>query len=242
MEIYTDPRLLIYFGDAQEGLPRALLTNPCSEQELLGCAPWARAKKLLGLTELVVLKQTHSTRGELVCPTTIDMLIADKPEGDFLITDQKRIGLGIYAADCLPIIFHDISTNSIGICHAGWLGSLEHIAIKTVECMVKHFKSDPTTIRIFFGSCAKGCCYEVKPDFMSREGLSHVQDQVFRQTDGKLYFDLPLFNYLQLEPLGLMHDSITFAYNSCTICTTSLCSYRRQGLSARRQLTIVTLK
>jgi polyphenol oxidase len=242
MELYTDSRLSIYFGDAQKALPRDILSKPCSERELSGYPSWAAIKNSLGLEHLVLLRQAHGARGELVCHDTIDTLIAEKPEGDFLVTKQKRIGIGVYTADCLPIVFHDTNTNAVGICHAGWRGSLQHIAIKTVEQMVTHFKSKPTNIRLFFGPCAKVCCYEVSPDFRRQEKVAHVQDQVFRQTHTKLYFDLPLFNSLQLEPLGLMHNSVIFSYNSCTICTTSLCSSRRQGPCMQRQLTIVVLK
>ena len=124
MFIHKDPRFTLYFGDRQSGLHRDFWMNPCSKEEL-----WQQEKifdiaKKLKLEELVLLRQTHSTLGEVVSDETLPWLMKEKPEGDFLITQRPFTGLGIYTADCLPIIIYDPVNHVVGLCHAGWVGPL----------------------------------------------------------------------------------------------------------------------
>ncbi len=237
MILHNDPLLSIYFGDARSGLQRDFLMESHSQDELWKQEKLLSVKKLLRLESLVLLKQTHSTQGVTIADDPIT-----KPEGDFLVTKKILTGLGVYAADCLPIVFYDTVNRAIGICHAGWVGTVNNVAVTTLERMQQEFGTDLDHVRIFFGPSAKLCCYEVQPDFRKNLEDFSFQDKVLIPKGNQLFFDLPLCSKLQLIEYGVKREAFHEKYNICTICNTSYCSSRRSNGSNERQLTIVALK
>ena len=242
MILHNDPLLYIYFGDERTCLKRELLMSDCSQEELWHHDQCARLKKALHIDSLIFLKQTHSAQGFLVRDDVMEDLLAHKAEGDFLITQRERTGLGVYTADCLPIVFYDTYNRAVGICHAGWPGSINSIALKTVERMQKDFSTDLDHVRIFFGPSAKVCCYEVSPEFESNLDPFDYKEKVLHRYGEQIFFDLPLFNKLQLVEFGVKKEAFHCTYNLCTICNASFCSNRRDKESMKRQLTVVALK
>lgn len=241
MIIHNDPFLSIYFGDARQSFPRELCMAD-SQQELELHDSIKAIKKRMHLDSLLFLKQTHSVQGVLVTQEIVPKMFMHKEEGDYLVTSLSHTGLGVYTADCLPIVFYDSYTHAIGIAHAGWPGSIGNIAVKTVQAMEQRCGTKVESVQVFFGPSAKVCCYEVGPDFVKHLEHSKEKDKVLLSRAGKLCFDLPLFNKLQLEAYGVKKEAFHCSYNICTIGNESFCSYRRQGSEARRQLTIVALK
>ncbi len=242
MIVHNDPLLYIYFGDERTCMQRDLFMSNCSQQDLWSHAPLAGLKKILHLESLVLLKQIHGTQGFVVSEERVTSLLEKKEEGDFLITQREHTGLGVYTADCLPIIFYDTCNRAVGICHAGWRGSVDQVALKTLERMQHHFGTDLDHLRIFFGPSAKVCCYEVTPEFEKNLEYIAYKDQVLVAHGEQLFFNLPLFNKLQLESFGVKKEAFHCRYNLCTICNVSFCSSRRNGQNMQRQLTVVALK
>lgn len=242
MLIHSDPLLYIYFGDARSSLKREFLMNECAQDKLLCTTQLADVKKLMHLDSLVLLRQIHSTLGVSVSETELNHLLQSKVEGDYLTTQGEHIGLGVYTADCLPIIFYDTCNRAVGICHAGWVGSVKQIALETLESMQKTYGTELHHLRIFFGPSARVCCYEVTPEFAKHLDAFPFKDQLIIEVGEKLHFDLPLFNKLLLESYGVRKEAFHMNYNLCTICNPSFCSSRRNKESMDRQLTIVALK
>ena len=238
MVLHNDPLLSIYFGDARSGLDRDFLMNDHSQNDLWRQEKLLSVKKLLRLTSLVLLKQIHSADGIAI----LDKEPLVKPEGDFLVTQKVLTGLGVYTADCLPIVFYDTVNRAVGICHAGWVGTVNGVAVCTLKRMQEEFGTDLDHVRIFFGPSAKLCCYVVGEDFKKNLEGSSLQDKVLVSKGDELFFDLPLCNKLQLVEYGVRRESFNEKYNGCTICNPSYCSSRRSKGSKERQLTIVTLK
>ena len=48
-------------------------------------------------------------------------------EADAIVTGLKGLGVGVYTADCVPIILIDEERNIWGVVHAGWRGTLSRI-------------------------------------------------------------------------------------------------------------------
>jgi YfiH family protein len=65
---------------------------------------------------------------------------------DAQITNVKNIPLIVYTADCVPILLADPVSKVVGTVHAGWRGSVDGIAAKTVEKMVETYGCPPETI------------------------------------------------------------------------------------------------
>jgi YfiH family protein len=186
-----------------------------------------------GLDKIIFSKQIHSNTGNYVDTKSSGLT------GDFLFTDQKRIGVGVLTADCLPIIFYDSKNNVVAAVHAGWRSSVAEICASTVQIMFRKHKFLPEDLHVYFGPCAKACCYQVTSEFV--DNLGKFKDQVIRQDQGKQYFDNVLFNKLLLLDLGLVSKNMNFQFNLCTICNPNFYSYRREGESSFRQISFIGL-
>ncbi len=239
MLVHNNSSFCIYFGDAADQLFPKDYLHFSKATHLLDSAPFFPLKKLISLDSLVFLRQVHSAKGMNVKKSTTQSFV---DEGDFLLTNVKRIGLGVMTADCLPIIFYDTVNHAVAIVHAGWKGSVQKIAVKTIKCMQQEFNTHINNIRVFFGPSAKVCCYKVDDNFLQYVNEFNFVDDVIHKHNGDLFFDLPGFNRLQLEDIGITKKAFEFEYNICTICDHRFFSYRRQGEQAGRQMTVVCLR
>lgn len=242
MLIHINPRFSIYFGDTQDGLIPAYYLN-LPETPLLELELFSKLKTDMELKNLIFLHQTHSDQGLIITQDNLAAIRPFKIEGDYLLTDLEHVGIGVMTADCLPIVFYDSVHHAIAVIHAGWRGSVLGIAVKTLESMQERYGTKPEDIEVFFGPSALVCCYEVSQDFQSHlEGFSSMnKQQVLIERDNKLFFDVPLFNRLQLQAAGIRRDAINTCYNLCTMCDLSFYSHRRDGAVAGRQMTVIGL-
>lgn len=232
MLLHHNPLFRIYFGDARDKIFPSVSLEEKS----------ALLKKQMEIQALVFLHQVHGTQGEYIFDqehaADLQSLSAD---GDYLITSTPHIGIGILTADCLPIICYDTFNQAVAIIHAGWRGSVQGIALVTLNKMQQEIGTKLENVRVFFGPCAKVCCYQVTPDFLAHLEPFAFADQVIKHQNSSLFFDVPLFNRLLLEDYGIARNAFQLQYNYCTIEDSSFYSYRRQGSQAGRQMTVACL-
>jgi YfiH family protein len=216
-----------------------------------------------GLTKLIFQKQVHGTNGVYIdFKEMAEYIKSFEFEADFLVTNQKNIGIGILTADCLPIILYDTNNHVAACIHAGWRSSIAEICAHALQMMFSKFKFTPEDIQIYFGPCAKTCCYEVQSEFLDNLKNFKFKSQVIRKAGNKLFFDNVLFNKLLLIDLGLLSKNMNFENNHCTMCTDksgtdksvqdapgtgtpgayTYHSYRRDGDKALRQISFIGLK
>ena len=139
------------------------------------------------------------------------------PQCDALITREPGVGLMIFTADCTPILYHDPVTGAVGAAHAGWRGTAQGIAEKTVLEMVRQFGCDPANIRAAIGPNIAQCCFETDrdvPDAMV-EALGEAARPFIRQVEDKYYVNLQEINALFLRRAGVEHIEISDACTSC---------------------------
>jgi polyphenol oxidase len=234
MPIHKTSHFTIYFGDATDAIDKKIHCLP-SGTPLVEHDIFKPVARHLELQHLALLNQTHSVTGF----TVKKEIPAFNYDGDFLMTDQKNIGIGVMGADCLPIIFYDEKHCAAAIAHAGWKGSVAGIAQKTVEQMRKGFETDPRDLQIFLGPCAKVCCYQVSGDFY--KNLANSETDTIINRNNQYSFDLPEFNIRRLEALGISRELINQTYNQCTMCNPQFLSARLQGERLGRQMTIISL-
>jgi polyphenol oxidase len=155
---------------------------------------------------------------------------------DAIITDQKNLPVAIFTADCLSIFLYDPLTRSIGLIHAGWRGTQGNLSAKTIEAMRGEFNSKPENIHVFFGPCIRGCCYEVGKDFQDKF------PKKLQRRWGKLFLDLVEINRQQLGLCGIKPGNIA----DCSICTScrneDYFSFRKEGESCGRIMSMMMLK
>jgi polyphenol oxidase len=121
------------------------------------------AMRRLGLPveRLVTVRQVHSA---MVVTVERPWRREDAPHADGLVTAVPGIALGVLAADCAPILFHDPVANIIGAAHGGWRGALGGIVEATLVRMAA-LGAECCRMRAAIGPCIAQCSYEVGPEF-----------------------------------------------------------------------------
>jgi polyphenol oxidase len=241
MLLHTHPLFSIYFGDAHDNVRPDEFRAYAATNNVLEHPCCAQLKKVMRLDALTFLHQTHSDQGAVITADNNPIAIPFSRDGDFIITDQE-IGLGVLTADCLPIVIYDKVHHALAIVHAGWRGSVQEIAPKALAHMTEVFNTDPSQVCVFFGPCAKTCCYTVTQEFRDHVAPFACADRTLQKIGADYHFDVPLFNALLLEKAGVRSEAISLSYNVCTMCATNFFSHRRQGALAGRQMTVAWLK
>lgn len=141
----------------------------------------------------------------------------DYPPCDALVTNTAGVALLVFTADCTPILLHDPVTGAVGAIHAGWRGTVQSIAAKTVQAMADAFGCDPKNIRAAIGPNIGMCCFETDadvPDAMLAAFGGEVKPYIEKR-DQKYHLDLKAINAFVLRRAGVQHIDIS---DSCTMC------------------------
>jgi polyphenol oxidase len=155
---------------------------------------------------------------------------------DALITDTPNLPLAIFTADCLPVFLYDPGRHALGLAHAGRRGTHSGIAASAARLMQKSFGTRFEDLLIGFGPAIRGCCYEVGDDVggLFASGVS--------RRDKRLFLDLAAVNRKQLLELGAEESRIADA-GLCTCCQgEEFFSFRRQGASCGRMISVAMLR
>ena len=243
MLLHNTPLLRIYFGDAKDELFPGEYLNIAPDKNLFSIPAFVKLKEAMRIDRLIFLRQTHGTEGVVIrSKKQAKRSRSFSIEGDYLVTNAKHVGLGIMTADCLPMVLYDSFNQVIAVIHASWRTSVKNIVLKAVDTMTQEFGTKPEHLRVFFGPSAKVCCYEVGDDMLEFLEDFEFIDRVVQRREEKLFFDLPGFNKLLLEGIGVKPEAFQLGYNMCTICDQSFYSHRRQAKAAGRQMTVACLQ
>jgi len=174
------------------------------------------------LTSLTTAKQIHNDNIKIVSEETRGRGSIDHKGAinatDAMVTNVPNICLMILLADCVPILFYDSSKRAIGIAHAGWKGTLQSVAQKTVKGLREEFGCLPQDIVVGIGPSIGPCCYQVGQEILSRvEDVFGTKQGFIRNgsEDGKGYFDLWRANIEQLLQARIPEKNIEVA----KVCT-----------------------
>ena len=191
-------------------------------------------------TRLVCAQQVHGDA--VACVTAADAGRGAQshqqaiPDTDALVTNTRRLPLGIFFADCLPVFLYDAQKQVIALVHAGWRGTRMNITGKTVQAMMKQYGSVPDDIYAGFGPAIRGCCYEVGEEFTDRFRHGLVR------RDNRLYLDLVRINTEQLRRRDVKQANI-FDCSICTFCgNEEHFSFRREGASCGRSMAVLMIR
>ena len=190
---------------------------------------WNRRPELIGLNQIHSNIATYADgrrRGRI-------------GEGDALLTDVPGALAGVRTADCVPILIVDVSKRAVAAVHAGWRGTVDAVAAKTVAAMGTRFGSDPGELAAVIGPAIGACCYEVGSEVAARF------DEVFLSkpnAGGSARLDLPEANRQQLLSAGLQRDRVW----ACSLCTSCLAeeffSWRRDREGAGRMVSAIGVR
>jgi polyphenol oxidase len=232
----------IFWGNLSTAIIPEQLDSLTAEAVLMQ-EPFKTLQQQFNFNACVVMHQVHGANGYCIkTSTNLSQLLLRSQEADFLITNCKQVALIVLTADCLPIVFIDKKKQIVAIAHAGWKGTINKIAQKTVIAMEDQFGSDIKDIKVFFGPSALVCCYEVQQDFVSALQYDAFAQKVITQRNDKIYFDVCLYNQLVLQAMGINSTAFDFHAQCCTLCIPGYASHRGQNGTRLRNITSVSLK
>jgi hypothetical protein len=167
------------------------------------------------------------------------------PKTDALITNERAVPLMMFFADCVPVMLLDTKNKAIGICHAGWRGTVAKIPYKTVRKMTEEFGSNPEDIQAAIAPSIGPCCYEVDRQVEEKISDSFKEKAPLllkARGNGKWLLDLWQANKFSLMEAGLSEENIAVS-RICTSCNAKIFySYRADKGKTGRLAAILCLK
>jgi YfiH family protein len=206
-----------------------------------------RLRTALGLTTLVGVHQVHGTAvvdpHDLIwdtparAPATDSERLTGDPghpppgvfpaaaEADALVTQDRRVGLLIRVADCVPVLLADPEAGVIGAAHAGRVGLLAGVLDAVVAALRER---GARSLTAWIGPHICGACYELPPD-MAEAAWTRLPATWARSAWGTPAVDLGAGAAAELGRLGCA----VVRLDPCTAQSSDLFSYRRDGTTGR---------
>jgi len=191
----------------------------------------AMARLGLRADRLVTVRQIHSAR---VVTVKRPWRREESPLADGLVTAVPGIALGVLAADCAPILFHDPVARVIGAAHGGWRGALNGVVDATISWMAALGAERPR-IRAAIGPCIARRSYEVGPEFPQpfvAEDPGNMSYFAPARCSGRFLFDLGGYIAHRLARVGIA--TVEVAQNDTLAEEERFFSYRRACLRGER--------
>lgn len=189
--------------------------------------------------EVVYIRQVHSSTVHIFKNDDVEEFI--EKEGDAIVTSKSNIAIGVFTADCVPVIIVDDIKGVVAAIHSGWRGTINSITKKTLQVMNEDFGTRYEDVKVYIGPHIKKCCYEVseelKKTFIEETKIS--EDVLFENRN----LSLEECILKDIRDLGVLEDNIN-DINLCTYCSGNikLHSYRRSNGDYGRLFSFVTLE
>jgi YfiH family protein len=219
MKVYNLRNALICFSDLSDG---DLSFYNFGEDEVHRLWSGLEVVSQFGLGRAAYLTQVHGDR--LVEVGSAAGL--DEVKADGLFTKVAGLPVGVFSADCLPVVF--TSGGAVGAVHAGWRGTLLGIGAKGAQEMGRLFECNAKDLYVFLGPCINQCCLELGKEVYEEFIMADPCYDAFFDKREKWHLDLRGLNRFQLVRAGVLNRNI-IDINRCTFCEEeNYFSYRRQ--------------
>jgi YfiH family protein len=220
MQIITENNSIACFSSAKDGDLSLYLMSDADAANAWQKLPTVREYRLANPR---YAQQVHGDEILLVDENSPSFCVG---KGDALITACKDLPVGVFSADCLPILIS--SEKAVAAIHAGWRGSCLNIAGKTVQKLCQSFSLSPEDLHVSLGPCIGACCLEMGDEIISQFSKENetYSDFFFRRE--KWHLDLVALNKFQLQQTGVPEEKIQIT-EKCTFCSDEeFFSFRRQ--------------
>lgn len=152
---------------------------------------------------LFLLKQVHGDTVITLRKKEERWPFTKRLQADAIITKLSDTAIGIYTADCGPVLFYAPKTRLIGAAHVGWRGAFKGIVSRTIQAMEAEGAARKD-IRAVLGPTIQTHDYEVKADFITFcKNQSLPCNHFLFQDAGKHFFNLPAFIISQIKKMRL---------------------------------------
>ena len=195
-------------------------------------------QKLLSTELPLFVDQVHQS--DIVEVTSRLPFPTPQTKADGLITNLPRTTIGVFAADCCPILIS--SPKGVSATHAGWGSTCQSISSKTVLKHQKIFGTSPSELTAFIGPCIGQCCFELGDEVYDMFVSKNQDWQKFFIRKDKWHLDLRGLNRYQLLQAGIP-DSQIIDHDECTYCMPEkYFSYRRMKKRNGSMFSFIYLK
>lgn len=151
---------------------------------------------------------------------------------DGLVTDAPGLPLFLVFADCVPILLFDPQRRALGVCHAGWRGTVNGAAAAAVWALQAAFDSDPTDLVACIGPSIGPASYAVGEDVITLASAKLADaDQLFSYPagpHGQAHFNLWEANRKELIAAGVRASAIEVAGIDTAAHTEDFFSHRAE--------------
>ena len=181
------------------------------------------------------LQQVHGRR---VLPLPAPSGIPEAADAAW--TGQAGVVCAVMTADCLPVVFCDLSGTRVAAAHAGWRG----LADGVLEATVMALDVPPGDLLAWLGPCIGPGAFEVGPEVRARFlAIAAEAGQAFSpgpSGSDRWLADLPLLATQALRRCGVLQITPS---RTCTWSDPErFYSYRRDGAATGRMATLVWLQ
>lgn len=196
----------------------------------------------------VLSHQTHSSNVRAVYKEDMGKGVLrdrDYENVDALITNVPGLMLGVFWADCVPVLLFDPVKRAVGAVHSGWRGTVSRISERAVEALRDNYGSRAEDLIAVIGPSICEKCYEISEDVAERfrEVFKASADKLLsplgaeakpgtapdKRKEGKYLLNLWEANRLILSEAGLRNENIEIG-GLCTCCNPEfLFSHRSHG-------------
>lgn len=157
-------------------------------------------------------------------------------EADAIWTDRKHNAVGVYTADCLPVLISLPERKSVVAIHAGWRGVANQIIRKTLNELKPSGES-----RAFIGPHIGRESFEVGQDVASILESVGPKGVSYKHANAeKKYIDLSAIATHQLTSSGLDAKRLLIDHDN-TYTKSEYVSYRRDGAGCGRLISFIAL-
>ena len=157
---------------------------------------------------------------------------AFKDDCDGLVTDAPGLPLFLVFADCVPILLYDPQHRALGLCHAGWRGTVNGAATAALWALQAAYDTDPAQVVACIGPSIGPASYAVGDDVIA---LAHAKlpeaERLFSYPagpDGQAHFDLWEATRSQLVAAGVPSAAIEVAGIDTAANTADFFSHRAE--------------
>lgn len=164
---------------------------------------------------------------------------------DGLITNKRNIILTTTNADCILLLFFDPVKKVIANTHSGWKGTLQEIAVKTVNNMQKEYGCNPKDIIVCICPSIRKCHFEVDEEvykmfYHQFKKLGNVEEFI-TQKGNKWNIDTVFINKILLTQVGIREENIEDC-GICSVCHKDIIhSFRAEGPNYGLATAIISL-
>ena len=187
-------------GGVSDGIYKSLNCRPSSNDQKINIKKNLKiVKNILSKKSknIFLLHQIHSNKFIYIDENY--KVKKKKFKADAIVTNQKKLPIGILTADCVPILIYDNNSKIIAAIHAGWKGAFKGIINKVIKFMIKK-GSKSKNIHAAIGPSISEKNYEVKKDFFIKFMKKNKKNRIFfKKNNDKIYFNLSKYIKFQLK-------------------------------------------